>query len=168
LAIILRFPARRGSIRHIVVDMLPGGHSFSRPSRHLHSSDVWSSALVTKEPLTVSLEFESAARGLTSSFLGDSGRPRVACGFCFSFCRSNNGPGSSQCIRSSKSRCSTAPKKYRRIRWSEAFGEEILGRLPNATLRDVHGPHLLLQAKPTECADLILSFVGQCSNAKVW
>jgi len=45
--------------------------------------------------------------------------------------------------------------------------EEILGRLPNATLRDVHGPHLLLQAKPTECADLILSFVGQCSSAKV-
>ncbi len=47
----------------------------------------------------------------------------------------------------------------------DALGDEIVGQIPNATLREVDGPHLLLQAKPAECAVLIREFVGRSQPA---
>jgi len=39
------------------------------------------------------------------------------------------------------------------------FGDEIVRRMPNASLREVDGPHLLLQSNPAACAAAIREFV---------
>lgn len=48
----------------------------------------------------------------------------------------------------------------------DALGNEVVGQLPNAILREVDGPHLLFQTKPAECAVLIREFVEQIGAGK--
>ncbi len=39
-----------------------------------------------------------------------------------------------------------------------ASSEDVIRGLPRCTVRDVDGPHLLLQTRPRECADVVVSF----------
>lgn len=45
-----------------------------------------------------------------------------------------------------------------------ALGDDVVRKLPNAILREIDGPHLLLQSKPTECAAAIREFVERVCN----
>lgn len=47
---------------------------------------------------------------------------------------------------------------------SRSLGKQLADSLPGATVRDVDGPHLLLQSRPKECARLIDEFVAPCAD----
>lgn len=42
------------------------------------------------------------------------------------------------------------------------LSRDLIGALPRATVRTINGPHLLLQTRPRECADVIAKFIAEC------
>jgi pimeloyl-ACP methyl ester carboxylesterase len=47
-----------------------------------------------------------------------------------------------------------------------AASEAVAGAIPQCTVRDVEGPHLLLQTRPAECANAIRAFAGTVLAAR--
>ena len=41
------------------------------------------------------------------------------------------------------------------------LSEQLINALPNVTLKKIDGPHLLLQSRPTECAEAIKAFLNK-------
>jgi pimeloyl-ACP methyl ester carboxylesterase len=48
---------------------------------------------------------------------------------------------------------------------SRAATQWILKTLPGAELAEIDGPHLLLQSRPAECADIVLKFLASQSSS---
>lgn len=49
---------------------------------------------------------------------------------------------------------------------SARLGRELTSQLSNVTVAEIKGPHLLLQARPRECAAAISKFIEDESQAK--